>query len=49
MHWKVPTENVFFAFYACQKVGINGENPNVGLVPRKDYGAWKDDEDDEIK
>ena len=48
MHLKVPTASVFSTFHSCQKAGINGEDPDVGPVPGKDYSAWMDDGEDEI-
>ena len=48
MHLEMPTESAFSTFHACQKAGIDGEEPDVGPVPGKDYSAWMDDADDEI-
>ena len=48
MHLEVPIERAFSTFYACQKAGINCEEPNVEPVARKDYSPWMDDEVDEI-
>ncbi|KAK1578307.1 hypothetical protein Q3G72_029229 [Acer saccharum] len=35
MHLEVFTASAFSTFYACQKAGINGEDPDVGSVPGK--------------
>ncbi|KAK1555412.1 hypothetical protein Q3G72_026018 [Acer saccharum] len=45
---RVPITSAFSTYHACQKAGIDGEDPNVGLMPGKDYSAWMDDEENEI-
>lgn len=48
MHLEVPTADSFSTFYAAQKAGIDGENPDVGPTPGIDYSDWMDDEEDVI-
>ncbi|KAK1575900.1 hypothetical protein Q3G72_009348 [Acer saccharum] len=48
MHLEVPTADSFSTFHACEKVGIDGENPDLGLVPGTDYSAWMDDEEEDV-
>ncbi|KAK1575584.1 hypothetical protein Q3G72_006686 [Acer saccharum] len=48
MHLEVPTARTFSTFHACQKAGINGEDPDVGPMPGREYSAWMDVEEDEI-
>ena len=48
MHLEMPTKKAFSTFHACQKAGIDGEEPDVRPMPGWDYSTWMDDADDEI-
>ena len=48
MHLEMPTERALSTFHACQKAGIDGEEPDVGPVPGRDYSTWMDDVEDVI-
>ena len=48
MHLEMPTESALSTFHACQKAGIDDEEPDVGPVPGRDYKAWMDDVEDVI-
>ena len=47
MHLEVPTAESFSTFYACEKAGIDNEQPDLGPVPGTDYSAWMVDEEED--